>query len=123
MKHHTLAKKDKKCRVAKAVSLIELLVSTLIVGIAAAGISGALLLNNITSVREFNKVDNLNAARHAIERMGKDIRAARNVGDVYGNLILLYSVPPEVWGTEGSNQFPSAMDPYYGSGQTPAGGW
>jgi len=111
----------------KGMTLIEMVVSVGIVGIAAAGIVGLVMLNNISSHRLFNKVDNLNQARQIVERIGKDIRMARNVGDVYGATIVLSPGPPQVDGTEGTNSFPLmaplGKNPFYGAGQTPAGGW
>src|SRR4029453_10748805 len=108
-------------------TLIEMLVSVGIVSLAAAGISGLVMLNNISSHRLFNKVDNLNQARQVVERIGKDIRMARNVGDVYGATIEIYPGPPSVSGTEGTNKFPLPTplgnDPFYSAGQTPASGW
>jgi len=108
-------------------TLIEMLVSVGIVGIAAAGISGLVMLNGISSHRLFNKVDNLNQARQVVERLGKDIRMARNVGDVYGQTIVLSLGPPEIDGTSGTNQFPLQApvgnNPFYGAGQAPASGW
>ncbi|HEY9869444.1 MAG TPA: prepilin-type N-terminal cleavage/methylation domain-containing protein, partial [Candidatus Obscuribacterales bacterium] len=87
-------------------TLIEMLVSCAIVGLAAAGISGLMLLNNLSTHRLFNKVDNLNQARQVVERIGKDLRMARNVGDVYGANIELNPGPPPVLGTEGTHRFP-----------------
>jgi type II secretory pathway pseudopilin PulG len=108
-------------------TLIEMVVSVGIVGIAAAGISGLVMLNNISTHRLFNKVDNLNQARQVVERIGKDIRMARNVGDVYGTTVQLSPGPPAVNGTEGTNQFPLPApvgnNPFYSGGQTPASGW
>jgi type II secretory pathway pseudopilin PulG len=108
-------------------TLIEMLVSCAIVGLAAAGISGLVLLNNVSTHRLFNKVDNLNQARQVVERIGKDLRMARNVGDVYGANILLHAGPPPEYGTEGTNSFPLAApagnNPHYSGGQTPPAGW
>jgi type II secretory pathway pseudopilin PulG len=108
-------------------TLIEMLVSCAIVGLAAAGISGLMLLNNLSTHRLFNKVDNLNQARQVVERIGKDLRMARNVGDVYGANIELNPGPPPVLGTEGTNRFPlpgpQGSNPLYSGGQTPPSGW
>ncbi|HEY9869448.1 MAG TPA: type II secretion system protein [Candidatus Obscuribacterales bacterium] len=107
-------------------TLIEMLVSCAIVGLAAAGISGLVLLNNVSTHRLFNKVDNLNQARQVVERIGKDLRMARNVGDVYGVNIQLHD-DPVTYGTEGTNSFPLAApggnNPHYSGGQTPPAGW
>lgn len=88
-------------------TLIEMLASISIIGIAAAGLSGLVLLNAMSTVRMSNRVDGLNAARQAIERLGKDLRMARNVGDIY---------------TAASTSFPSAGNPLYSAG-APPGGW
>ncbi len=121
--------RDRNSRKARGMTLIEMLVSASIVGIAGAGVAGMLMLNALSTSRLFNKVDNVNAARQAIERLSKDIRMARNLGDVYGDDVLLFPAsagpPPQpaVYGTEGSVQFPSTLDPHYNNSQNPTGGW
>jgi prepilin-type N-terminal cleavage/methylation domain-containing protein len=104
-------------RFAQGMTLLEMLFSVSIVGLAAAGISGLVMLNSISSVRLFNKIDNLNAARQIVERIGMDVRMARNVGDVYG---MTSAIPGY---TEATDQFPlqspSGKNPLYNSGQMP----
>lgn len=112
----------------RGMTLIEMLVSCAVVGLAAAGISGLMLLINLSTHRLFNKVDNLNQARQVVERIGKDLRMARNVGDVYGANIELHAGPPAVIGSEGTNRFPlpasaAGKNPHYSGGQTPPAGW
>jgi type II secretory pathway pseudopilin PulG len=106
-------------------TLIEMLASALIVGFVGAGIAGLVILNGMTEIRMSNKVDNLNAARTAIERLGRDIRMARNLGDVYGAPFLLQNSPTQVWGFGGSNSFPAPNNPTYPNGSAPSGfsGW
>ena len=109
-------------RSPRGLTLIELLISTFIMSFAGAAVAGLLLLNNVTQVRVNNKIDNLNMARTAFERIGRDARMARNVGDITGTSVLLYAGPPEVYGTEGSSSFPASNNPLYNGGQSPPGG-
>ena len=103
-------------------SLVELLMTTLVMGIVAAGTSGLIMLNNMANMQVLNKVDDLNAARQAMERIGHDVRMARNVGDGYGVKNPLTGL------VEGSDQFPvqegnNGRNPHYGNGQAPSDGW
>lgn len=102
-------------------TLIEMLASALILGLVGAGICGLLMLNGRSQIKLSNEVDNLIAAQTAIERIGRDVRMARNVGDVYGQII--YNLEPGINGFFGSSQFPSANDPLYGGGESPPNGW
>jgi prepilin-type N-terminal cleavage/methylation domain-containing protein len=93
-------------------TLLEMLAAISIMGISGAGIAGLLMLNGMTTNRLSNKVDSLNNARQVIERIGKDVRMARNIGDVFGNTIQTFdafgnAIPI----TMGSNEFPSDENP------------
>jgi len=103
-------------------SLIELCFAAAIVSVAAAGISSLVLLNGMTNQRVFNKVDNLNAARNVIERIGSEIREAQMVGSQFGVAGPNPNPPPDqiVYPTD---YFPSPQNPLYGAGQSPPGGW
>jgi len=100
-------------KLALGMSLIEMLVATVIMGIAVAGITELAFTSAKWTNRYTNKLDVTFAARQVLERLGSEIRMARNVGDMCAT------------GT-GINQFPSSNNPYYGSGQAPPGspaGW
>lgn len=84
---------------------------------SGAAIVGMLLLTNVNNIRLSNKIDNLNAARQVVERIGKDVRMAKNIGDLFGNYDALYDY------YTGSNLFPSPQDCLWGGGQSPTGGW
>ncbi len=102
-------------------SLVEMLVSVAIMGIVTAGISEMMLMNSQGTWKLFNRVDSLNAARTAVDRIAMNVRMARNIGDIYGQ-----SIPegdPVVYVDYGTNYFPAPNNPMYGGGQTPAGGW
>lgn len=106
---------------------MEMLASAMVMGLVGAGIAGLVMLNGITERKMSNKVDDLNAARTAIERVARDVRMARNLGDVFGKMVLLQakdppSIPDDIYGFSGSASFPSSNDPIYPSTQPP-GGW
>ncbi len=101
-------------------TLVEMLASCLVIAFVGAGIAGLVMLNGMTEIRMANKVDNLNASRTAIERIARDVRMARNLGDVYGNPYLLQSTPLPLWGFSGSNKFPATNNPVYPAGPIPA---
>jgi type II secretory pathway pseudopilin PulG len=109
-----------RIRLQAGFTLVEMLASCLVIAFVGAGIAGLVMLNGMTEIRMSNKVDNLNASRTAIERIGRDVRMARNLGDVYGAPIQLETSPTVVWGFGGSNKFPSANNPIYPSGPIPS---
>lgn len=111
----------KHARSRQGMSLIELLFAATIIGVAAAGISGLVLLNNMTSTRLFNKVDGLNAARTVIERIGADIREGQMIGGQFG-LMGPNPQPPPNEIIYPADYFPTPLNPLYGSGQSPPGG-
>src|SRR5262249_4799947 len=111
-------------RMQSGVTLIEMLASCLIIGFVGAGIAGLVMLNGMSEIKMSNKVDNLNAARNAIERIGKDVRMARNVGDIYGQKVLLGTDPltgQPMYGFMGTNIFPDTQNPIYSHGSPPQG--
>lgn len=101
-------------------TLVEMLASCLVIAFVGAGIAGLVMLNGMTEIRMANKVDNLNASRTAIERIARDVRMARNLGDVYGNPYLLQTTPLPLWGFGGSNKFPAMNNPIYPAGPIPS---
>lgn len=123
-KHVVMAflSQDGAARQISGMSLIEMLVTILIMGIILAGTSEMVMINNSGIMTLFNKVDSLNAARQLIERLGKDIREARNVGDIYGEH-QPYANPPPTYLDLAVDYFPAPQNPLYGAGQAPAGGW
>jgi prepilin-type N-terminal cleavage/methylation domain-containing protein len=119
-------------RCTGGMSLVEMLITVVIMGIIMAGTSEMVMINNSSSLNMLNKVDSLNAARQLVERIGKDVRMARNVGDIFGQLInsvtgMPYSgaMPPPAGAavTIGREYFPAELNPNYGGGQTPTNGW
>jgi type II secretory pathway pseudopilin PulG len=129
--------------------LIEMMVATLLLGVIAAGLVSLVVINNSQSQRLLNKVDTINDARLAIERIGRTWRMARSVGDLYGpypvptqgmiasgtpdgptnNISVVTTNSTTVsnlengYATLASASFPAAGDPAWGNGQVPVGGW
>lgn len=101
-------------------TIIEMLISTLIMSLVSSALLGLLMLNDRAAARVSDKTDCINNARTAIERAGRDIRMARSLGDVYGGDLITGGGGMR---TQGSNTFPSATDPLYGAGQAPPQGW
>ena len=131
-------------------SLISLLVSVVISTFVAAGVMGLAYLNSSTNIRVINKCDSVNAARTAIDQIGRSLRCARCVGSMWGvvqpvqvspinwqqltsgastNISAVnFNVYPSQGNSSGYTDYPAPGDPYYGatpiagSGQ-PSGGW
>jgi hypothetical protein len=92
--------------------------------LAVAGITGFLWINQIAQTSFMNKVDNLNQARNVIERIGRDVRMARNVGDIAGNtadVLTDVDLGSGLTATIGSPVFPGSNNALY-YGKTPTGG-
>lgn len=107
-------------------SVVELMVSVLIMTFASTAIFSLLISTADMSQKVSNKMDSVNACRNVLERFSKDVRMGRALGDVYGNNVELWTdavsgVP--VTGFQGSDFFPANRNPCYGAGQTPPGGW
>ena len=124
-------------------SLVEMLVATFLMSFVSAAIFGLATLNNQEGQKIFNKIDSLNAAREVIDTIGEDVRMARSVGDLYGqvapptqqlvtpgsvhgpstNVSLVHSIAQvNSSNTLASSSFPSVGDPFYGNSQVPAAG-
>jgi prepilin-type N-terminal cleavage/methylation domain-containing protein len=72
-------------RSSKAMTIIELLVAIVVMGIALAGMTELLWLNTTWNMRISNKIDNASAVNFFLQRIGKDIKNARNIGDLVDN--------------------------------------
>lgn len=129
--------------------LIEMMVATLLLGVIAAGLVSLVVINNSQSQKLLNKVDTINDARLTLERIGRNWRMARSVGDLYGplpvpsqsmiatgtpngptnNISVVTTSSTTVQSLENgtatlsSASFPASGDPAWGSGQVPSGGW
>lgn len=106
-------------RNAQGSTIIELLISSSVMSIITLAFMSILLINYKTNAKVTNVSETANALRTIKERLGKDVREGRSLGDVYGDPAtdpssgLTYNT--------GSATFPSANDPVYG-GNVPAGG-
>lgn len=117
--------KGRMLRSQSASSMVEMLICTTIISLVAAGSMATLVAQNQVAQRFGNKMDAINAERIAIERIGRDIREARSLGDVYGTMKSFPTGgnPPTVNIIEGASWFPSNRDPLYGGGASPPKGW
>jgi prepilin-type N-terminal cleavage/methylation domain-containing protein len=137
-------------RTERGMTLVELCVSTVIIGILSAGMLSLVALYNKQNIKLVNKIEGVDAARQVIERVGRDFRMARSVGDFYGAVLPSTERivdPNNVAGgtttdisvvrsdaidkaslengtaTLSSDQFPSDGDPFYGPQGTPPAGF
>jgi hypothetical protein len=132
----------RKCR---GETMISLLVSTSISAFVAAAMLGLMSMNVSESHKLYNRADNLVAGVTALDKMGRLVRMARNIGDIQGNILptsdSYAGVPPgnttDTFAISGSNitvdqvengdavsisaKFPSVGDPYYGPNGTQNG--
>lgn len=135
-------KYSQKIRNCKGDSLVGLLVATVIMSFVAMGIMGLMSLNVSESAKTYNRTDNINAARVALDKLGRLVRMARSVGDIQGTTLPTSSpyseFPPgpstDTFQTKGntitvasveagtavnrSAAFPSTGDPFYGPNGT-----
>lgn len=106
--------------------LVELMVAVVIMNIIATGIISMLLDMGTLSQKTTNKIDSINSARNALERISSDVRQGRSLGDVFGNQVTLQAATgttPAIQGVVGTDRFPSTLNPVYGAGEIPPGGW
>jgi hypothetical protein len=128
-----------KNRSAKGESLVAVLISALLMGIVAAAIGSLAVLSTSESTKLQSRVASVDEAKFALDRMGRLVRMARNVGDLQGTVqpatdptigvqgtaaILDYggAISPTVpvaqvedgTACNMSATFPSVGDPYYG---------
>lgn len=108
-------------RTESGAALIELLVATVIITVVSMAMLGVILLNNKSNGKVMNVDESVNAARIIKERIGKDVRMGRNLGDVYGQSVVDAVNNDTV--NVGSDSFPASNNPVYGAGETPPGGW
>lgn len=106
-------------RTAYGGSLIEMLIAVTIISFVSSGMLALMATNTKVNVKVQNQVDTLNSAKHVIERLGKDVREARSIGDVFGANL----TESGVTFVQGADYFPSANDPVYGAGAAPPNGW
>ena len=99
-----------KQRSQKGMNIIEMMVALAITGIAIAGLTELSFLSADWINKFSNKVDVSVAAKLALEKIGLDLRGARNLGDCYETQTTLR---PAV--------FPSSNNPLYKTG-LPSGG-
>lgn len=102
-------------RSKRGASLVELSIATVVMAFTSIGVF-ALLLTTMNSGNKLNnKSDTIDVSRTALERISRDVRTGRSLGDVFGTL---------VGGIiQGSSTFPSNQNPVYGAGQSPPNGW
>jgi type II secretory pathway pseudopilin PulG len=98
-------------------TIVEMLVSVILVSIGVLALGELLLLHSKYAGSTSNVIDNVNNGSIAITHISQDIRQARNIGDVYGNL------DSTTGSYLGTTTFPSNNNPLYGAGQAPANGW
>lgn len=128
----------RKQRTSSGESLVSILVATLLIGIVAAAVGSLAVLSSSESSKLQGRVAGVDQARIALDRIGRLVRMARNIGDLQGQVVpasdptvnvsgdfaLDYSglvsdtVPVDqvIAGTacNMSATFPSVGDPYYG---------
>jgi type II secretory pathway pseudopilin PulG len=91
-------------------SMVELMISTVIMGVVSAAFLSILLVNYKTNAKVDNINDVANAMRIIKERLAKDIREGRTLGDLSGPI-------------EERDGFPGTNNPVYGGGAAPPQGW
>ncbi len=91
-----------------AMSVVELLITIVIMGISLASIAELSTLVTKSVVKSTNEIEGADGARIALSRISSDIRQARFIGDIYG---------PE------KSKFPSTNNPIYNSIRMPSAGW
>lgn len=108
-------------RSPKGAMLVETLVTTTIMGVIGLAFMSVLLMNMKTSAKVNNMTDTINAVRTIKERIGKDVREGRTLGDVFGDNFTDPSSGIEY--TIGSASFPCNRNPVYGTGAPTPAGW
>ena len=106
-------------RTRRGGSVIELLIAVMVITFVSSGMLALMSTNTKVNVKTQNQVDTLNAAKQVLERIGKDVRMARSLGDVFG----ANRTEDGLTFVEGTNFFPSPNNPIYGTGNAPMNGW
>lgn len=104
-------------RRARGASLVELMISTLVMAIASSAVFGLLITTMQASRKLNNKSDAIIQVQSGLDKIGRDVRMGRTLGDLYGT----FDTP-----TATTNIFPSRQNPQYGSlgrGFAPPNGW
>jgi type II secretory pathway pseudopilin PulG len=106
-------------RTARGGSVIELLIAMLVITFVSSGMLALMSTNTKVNVKVQNQVDTINAAKQVLDRIGKDVRMARSLGDLFG----ANRTESGLTFVDGTNYFPSPNNPIYGTGAAPARGW
>jgi type II secretory pathway pseudopilin PulG len=102
-------------RSTAGVSLVELLVSTVVMSVVAAAMMSIVLVNYRTNAKVMAIQDNVDAVRSIKERIASDVREGRALGDVFGTEVTNNTTNPPLKYTIGSDRFPeAARNPIYG---------
>ncbi|MBY0545963.1 MAG: hypothetical protein K2W95_01600 [Candidatus Obscuribacterales bacterium] len=106
-------------RTAGGASLVELVITVLVMSFVSTAIFGMLVATMGQSKKLNNKCDAVDMARHALEKIGRDVRMGRTLGDCYG------TYDATIGAVVGTNIFPSpgGQNPVYNNGAAPSGGW
>jgi hypothetical protein len=106
-------------RSSEGSSVVELLIATTITGLLSLAFLGILLVNFKSNSKVTVMSSTMAAIRNLKERIGRDVREGRSLGDVYGtDFVNTYSYGGQTITdhiTRGSDLFPSPNDPIYGS--------
>jgi hypothetical protein len=92
---------------------VEMLISTTVMSMIALAFMSLLLVNFKTAAKVDNMHDTLNAVRTLKERIGRDVRGGRALGDVYG--LDQFDSRTQQYFVTGSDFFPASHDPVYGA--------
>jgi hypothetical protein len=102
-------------RSVNGISLVELLVSTVVMSVVAVAMMSIVLVNYRTNAKVMAIQDNVDAVRSIKERIATDVREGRALGDVFGTQITNNATNPPLKYTAGSDHFPEATrNPIYG---------
>lgn len=105
-------------RSKSGLTLVELLIVSLVMGFISAAAFG-IIISTMGKGRVLEqKCDGINAVRNALDKIGRQVRMGRNIGDCYGDVNVLTGV------VVGTPNFPGSNDAIYGNGAAaPPGGW
>jgi type II secretory pathway pseudopilin PulG len=98
-----------KARTGAGISLAELLVVIGVMGFVATAALGLIVATMTQGHVMENKMDTVDILRNTVDKVGRQVRMGRSLGDVYGNLV---GTPPSQV-VYGSLTFPGSNDPLY----------